>query len=227
MTSSSSNRWRQIEALFYEALDLAPEARPEFLDNKCAGDAALRKEIESLLASSEQPADFLHQRVVEAAHRMMSDERREMMAPGTQLGHYKIISLLGTGGMGEVYLAEDTNLPRKVALKMLTPDLTLDERGLRRFEHEAHAVSALNHPNILTIYEFGQANGMRFIVSEFIEGVTLRQKMASGQASIGCCSRHCHTNGERFGRCSQFRYRPSRHQARECHRSDRRNREGA
>ncbi|MFZ3262873.1 MAG: protein kinase [Terriglobales bacterium] len=178
MTSSSSNRWRQIEALFYEALDLAPGARPEFLDNKCAGDAALRKEIESLLASSEQPADFLHQHVVEAAHRMMTDERREMMAPGTRLGHYKIISLLGAGGMGEVYLAEDTNLPRKVALKMLAPDLTLDERGLRRFEHEAHAASALNHPNILTIYEFGQADGMRFIVSEFIEGVTLRQKMA-------------------------------------------------
>jgi len=182
--ASSPDRWRQIESLFYEALELQPELRPAFLDKKCAGDAELRKEIETLLASAEQPMDFLNQPVVEAAHRMMADDRREMMAPGTQLTHYKIISLLGAGGMGEVYLAEDTQLRRKVALKMIAPDLTLDERGLRRFEHEAQAASALNHPNILTIYEFGQADGMRFIVSEFIEGETLRQKLSAGRLEL-------------------------------------------
>jgi serine/threonine-protein kinase len=182
--SSPSGHWRQIEAIFYEALDLAPEARPEFLDRKCAGDAALRKEVESLLASSEQPADFLHERVVKAAHRMMTDELRKMMAPGAILGHYKIVSLLGTGGMGEVYLAEDMQLPRKVALKMIAPELTLEERGLRRFEHEARAASALNHPNILTIYEFGNSDGMHFIASEFIDGMTLRNRMAMGRIPL-------------------------------------------
>jgi serine/threonine protein kinase len=184
VTAASPDRWRQIETLFYEALELQPELRPEFLDKKCAGDSELRKEIETLLASAEQPMDFLKEPVVRAAHRMMSDDRRKMMAPGSQLTHYKIISLLGAGGMGEVYLAEDTQLRRKVALKMIAPDLTLDERGLRRFEHEAQAASALNHPNILTIYEFGQADGMRFIVSEFIEGATLRQKLLTGRLDL-------------------------------------------
>ena len=86
--------------------------------------------------------------------------------------------------MGEVYLAEDMRLRRKVALKMLRRILTGDERGLRRFEQEAHAASALNHPNILTIYEFGQADGLHFIASEFIEGATLRQKMAGGRLEL-------------------------------------------
>src|ERR1035438_1248153 len=182
--ASASDRWRHVEALFYEALDLKPEKRSEFLDQKCAGDAELRKDVETLLASAEQPMDFLHQPVVAAAHRMMSDDRRETMAAGTRLAHYKIVSMLGAGGMGEVYLAEDTQLRRKVALKMIALELTLDERGLRRFEHEAHAASALNHPNILTIYEFGQADGMRFIASEFIEGATLRQKVVTGRLEL-------------------------------------------
>ena len=107
-----------------------------------------------------------------------------MIAPGTRLAHYEIISILGSGGMGEVYLAQDMRLGRKVAIKLLLPDLTLDERGLRRFEHEAQAASALNHPNILTIYEFGQAEGLRFIVSEYIEGITLRYKMAAGRMEL-------------------------------------------
>ena len=92
--------------------------------------------------------------------------------------------MIGAGGMGEVYLAQDTRLRRKVAIKMLAPELTGDQRGLRRFEQEAHAASALNHPNILTIYEFGQADGLHFIVSEFVEGVTLRQKMSSGRLEL-------------------------------------------
>jgi serine/threonine-protein kinase len=177
--ASSSTRWQRLQALFYEALDLKPEARSAFLEQNCAGDIELRKEVEALLDSAEKPMDFLQQPVVDAAHQMMLQSRREMVAPGTQLTHYKILSTLGAGGMGEVYLAEDIRLRRKVALKMLAPELTRDERGLRRFEHEAHAASALNHPNILTIYEFGQVEGLHFIASEFIDGVTLRQKMVA------------------------------------------------
>jgi serine/threonine protein kinase len=115
---------------------------------------------------------------------MTADHRDGMIAPGTNLEHYQILSMLGAGGMGEVYLAQDLRLGRKVALKMLLPELTQDERDLRRFEHEAQATSALNHPNILTIYEFGQADGLRFIVSEYIEGLTLRYKMASGRMEL-------------------------------------------
>jgi serine/threonine protein kinase len=114
----------------------------------------------------------------------MTEHRDGMIAPGKKLEHYQILSMLGAGGMGEVYLAQDLRLGRKVALKMLLPELTRDERDLRRFEHEAHATSALNHPNILTIYEFGQAEGLRFIVSEYVEGLTLRYRMASGQMEL-------------------------------------------
>jgi len=115
---------------------------------------------------------------------MTTEHRGGMFAPGTKLEHYQIISMLGAGGMGEVYLAQDLRLGRKVALKMLRPELTGDERDLRRFEHEAHATSALNHPNILTIYEFGQAEGLRFIVSEYVEGLSLRYKMEGGRMEL-------------------------------------------
>ena len=183
-SSSSSDRWRQLEALFYRALELKPEARGEFLDQNCDGDTELRKEVETLLASAEKPMDFLEMPVLEAAHQMVEESGRETIPPGTRLAHYEIISMLGAGGMGEVYLAEDRLLRRKVALKMLAPELTRDERGLRRFEHEAHAASALNHPNILTIHEFGQADGLHFIASEFIEGVTLRQRLGNGRLEL-------------------------------------------
>ncbi len=160
--SSSFNRWHRIEALFYEALDLAPEARSAFLKEKCGGDFELRKEVDSLLASADKPVDFLEKPVFAAAERVISEQNRGMISPGTKLAHYEIISMLGVGGLGEVYLAEDTRLRRKVALKMLIPELTRDESGLRRFEQEAHAASALNHPNILTIFEFGQTDGCHF-----------------------------------------------------------------
>src|SRR5688572_23357599 len=99
------------------------------------------------------------------------------VASGTQLGRYEICSLLGAGGMGEVYLARDTRLRRNIALKLLPADLSLDKDRLLRFEQEAYAASALNHPNILTIYEIGQAGDTRFIAAEFIDGVTVRDQI--------------------------------------------------
>ncbi len=182
--SSSSERWRRIEGLFYQALDLEPDARSAFLDQSCGTDTELRREVEGLLKSAEQTMDFLQKPVLEAAQNIMDIGRHESIAPGTELAHYKIISMLGAGGMGEVYLAEDLRLRRKVAIKLLATVLTQDERGLRRFEHEAHAASALNHPNILTIYEFGHADGLHFIVSEYIEGGTLRQHVAAGRMEL-------------------------------------------
>jgi serine/threonine protein kinase/TolB-like protein len=179
--ATSPERWQRLQAVFYQALELPAEARSAFLERHCDGDPQLRQELEDLLEATEKPLEFLKQPIVEAAHQIVSDKSVPALAPGTGLGHYEVVSLLGTGGMGEVYLAEDARLRRKVALKMLKPDLTRDERDLRRFEQEALAASALNHPNILTIYEFCQVNDLHFIVSEFIEGETLRLKIGRGR----------------------------------------------
>jgi serine/threonine-protein kinase len=192
-----AERWHRIEELFHAALDLEPQARPVFLEQACGPDHELRQEVESLLNSTGKSMAFVPQAVLEMAHEMSAAAGNDSnstgkqfrsfgrtIAAGTQLAHYKVISMLGAGGMGEVYLAEDLHLRRKVAIKMLAPELTSDEHGLQRFEREAHAASALNHPNILTVYEFGQADGLQFIVSEFVEGTTLREMVASGQLEL-------------------------------------------
>jgi eukaryotic-like serine/threonine-protein kinase len=191
-----AERWRRIEELFHAALDLEPQARPPFLQQACGDDIDLIKEVESLLDSSNKTMDFVPQAVLEVAHKMSAEDPHNVptgvqsgifkatIAAGTQLAHYKVISMLGAGGMGEVYLAVDLQLRRKVALKMLAPELTGDEHGLQRFEQEARAASALNHPNILTVYEFRQADGLRFIASEFVEGTTLRQGLGGGRLEL-------------------------------------------
>lgn len=190
---ASPNQWRRIEELFYAALELPAEARTSFLRQACGPDAKLYEEVAALLNSSEKPLDFVPAAVYKLAHQITSQDgnagaaaapQRGPIAAGVQVAHYKIVSMLGSGGMGEVYLAEDLKLRRKVALKMLAPELTGDERGLQRFEQEAYASSALNHPNILTIYEFGQADGMHYIASEYVEGTTLRQKMLHGRLPL-------------------------------------------
>jgi serine/threonine protein kinase/TolB-like protein/Tfp pilus assembly protein PilF len=169
MTDSSPDRRRQVEALISEALKMPPDQRAQFLDTRCAGNSELWKEVDALLESGEHPTKLA---------RPPGSGTPRVMASGKLFSHYKIISMLGAGGMGEVYLAEDMQLRRRVALKMIAPSLSLDERGLRRFEQEAQAASALNHPNILTVYEFGQADGVHYIASEFVDGVTLRNRMA-------------------------------------------------
>ncbi len=192
----SSDQWRRIEELFYAAVDLPVEARSGFLQQACGGDAELRKKVEALLDSAEKPVDFLPEAVRKMARQLRAESGDEMtpnggtpshnvfIAAGTKLAHYKVLSLLGAGGMGEVYLAEDMLLRRKVALKMLAPKLAGDRDGFLRFEQEAYAASALNHPNILTIYEFGEADGLRFIASEYVEGMTLRHKMESAKLPL-------------------------------------------
>jgi serine/threonine protein kinase/TolB-like protein/Tfp pilus assembly protein PilF len=181
---SGSDRWRQLEALFSEASELKPDARAAFLELNCSGDAELKKEVEALLESADKPMDFLEKPVAEAARRMMAEKLKKTLAPEALFGHYRIISMLGAGGMGEVYLAEDVRLGRRVALKVLAPELTHDENGLKRFEQEARTVSAINHPNILTVYDFGQVDGLHFIASEFIEGSTLRERLVNGKLEL-------------------------------------------
>ena len=146
------------------------------------------------------------------------------LAPGTKLGRYEIRSKLGQGGMGEVYLAQDTKLDRKVAIKLLTPDIATDKNRMNRFVQEAKAASALNHPNIITIHEIDETSVGQFLATEFIDGETLRERMRRelAQAGPGCrCGR---ANNKCVIGCTQCRNSSSRHQAGKRHAPSRRNR---
>jgi serine/threonine protein kinase/Tol biopolymer transport system component len=168
-------RWQKIKGIFHAALEREPHARAPFLDQACPGDDELRSEVESLLSSYEQTGEFIDSPAYEAAAGIIVDNASGLRASQV-LGSYRILSTLGRGGMGEVYLAEDNRLGRKVALKLLPSSFTNDPDRLARFEREARAASALNHPNILTIYEVGSFENRRFIAAEYVEGETLRQR---------------------------------------------------
>src|SRR6266705_3011731 len=162
-------RWEQVGKLYQGALALQPAERETFLDDACGDDKALRREVESLLAAEDGAGSFLAAGAMKDAAKMLVEDE-SLLLVGQELGHYRVLSLLGSGGMGEVYLAEDTRLKRKVALKLLPAELTANQDRLRRFEQEAHTASALNHPNILTIHEIGEAEDRRFIAAEFVDG---------------------------------------------------------
>ncbi len=174
-----AERWAKIDRLFDEAMEQAPESRADFLAVACAGDDELRREVESLLDAHSQTASFLSSLALDVAARQLASEGQTSLI-GKQLGAYQIISVLGFGGMGEVYLARDERLKRKLALKLLPQQFTRDADRVRRFEREARAASALNHPNIITIYEIGKMAGTYFIAAEYVEGQTLRQLVERG-----------------------------------------------
>ena len=176
-------RWQETERLFHAVLNVKPEERAAFLDAACANDARLRDEVEALLRSDGDEANSVEMipSIVAAAWVKQSGEGRLV---GRVMGRYRILAPLGSGGMGEVYLAEDTTLNRKVALKLLPAHFTQDRDRLRRFDQEARAASALNHPNIITIYEIGQWDDTQFIATEFIEGKTLRDRMQLGRMPL-------------------------------------------
>jgi non-specific serine/threonine protein kinase len=177
-----TGRWKQAFDLFQSAVERAPEERAAFLDESCHGDEDMRREVESLLTSHERAENFIEVPAFEAAPELVPNDSAGPMV-GKIIGHYRIESLLGVGGMGEVYLACDERLGRKAALKLLPDRLTTDETQLSRFKNEARTASGLNHPNILTVYEIGAEGNVQFIAMEFIEGVTLRAALASGRTS--------------------------------------------
>jgi serine/threonine-protein kinase len=177
-------RWQRVKELFDSALELEAEERRVFLNQRCAGDDELRREVESLLESDDDTDSFMESPAVEdAADTLAGDDAR--LQAGQKINRYEIVSLIGQGGMGEVYLAHDSRLGRKVALKLLPTYLSNDKGRLRRFEQEARSASALNHPNVCTIYEVGETEETRpFIAMEQIEGITLRQRLEQGQIKL-------------------------------------------
>lgn len=176
-------RHGQIVKLYHSLLELDAAERSVFLAQTCVDDEALRHELESLLASHLQAESFLESPAIEVAAQLLADDRQRDMV-GCNLGHYKIKALLGAGGMGEVYLAQDTKLDREVALKLLPAEVAANLDRMRRFTREAKAASALNHPNIITIHEVGQSDSGEFIVTEFIDGRTLRQEMQTAPLQL-------------------------------------------
>src|SRR5213595_2502272 len=177
-----AERWKQVNDLFQSAVERAPAERAAFLDEACHGDESLRRELGSLLTSYERSENFIELPAFEVAPELLTNEKASVLV-GKVIGHYRIESLIGVGGMGEVYLARDERLGRKAALKLLPHTLTTDETQLSRFKNEARTASSLNHPNILTVYEIGAEGNVQFIATEFIEGTTLRAALASGRMS--------------------------------------------
>ena len=177
-------RWQQIKDVFHSALKYEPAQRSIFLSKACDNDAALQREVESLLAAHEKDGSFIDSPAYRAVPDLISDDPPVDLKPGEVLGSYQITSFLNRGGMGEVYLAQDQRLRRKVALKLLPSSFTKDVSRLQRFEQEARAASALNHPNIIAIYEICEVNSSLMMATEFVEGVTLRQHLTSGPLTL-------------------------------------------
>jgi len=178
-------RWQQVKELFRSALEHKVEERAAFLDRACDGDDALRREVESLLSSFAESDSIIQRPVAEAAAELFGGDQQAEKLVGQRVGHYDVVALLGEGGMGTVYLARDTKLGRKVAVKLLPSYFISDADRLRRFKQEACAASSLNHPNILTIHEIGQSEDRHFIATEFVDGETLRASLARAQMKIG------------------------------------------
>ncbi|PWT89069.1 MAG: hypothetical protein C5B55_11985 [Blastocatellia bacterium] len=170
----NNSAWQQAKRIFDEARKLPFAERTMFIERSCSGDEELRTQVEKLLVSYD--SDFLEDNVLEAANALISP----VLAQGQVIGKYRTHELIGSGGMGQVFRAEDMELNRPVAFKVLHKDVAEDKERVRRFIQEARAASALNHPNILTIHEIGSFEGSSYIVSEYIDGETLRECMQRG-----------------------------------------------
>ncbi len=178
-----SERWKRIDDLLEAAFDVPPGERSAFLDRACAGDEELRREVEALLDFDRDAGSFLESPALDAAADLLA-EPPSGLAAGRRIGHYTILSRIGSGGMGEVYLAEDTRLGRRVALKLLPTSFTADARLRARFLREARLASTLDHPSICTIHEVGRSEGHFFIAMQYVEGATLKELVEAAPLSL-------------------------------------------
>jgi serine/threonine protein kinase/Tol biopolymer transport system component len=185
MSRVNPQHWQQVKEVFEGALERHGAERAEFLERVCAGDVALREEVESLLRSYREAGSFMESPAVAGAARSLVGEQKKLTV-GQLVKHYQILAAIGEGGMGEVYLAKDTILGRRVALKVLPESVGKDPDRLRRFKQEARSASMLNHPNVCVIHEIGETDdGRPFIAMEYIAGVTLRKRMNERPVKLG------------------------------------------
>ena len=180
----SPDSWKRIKEIFQSAQELTPAERPDFLAKACGDDQSIREEVEALLTADASNETFLSAPAYEFAAGILAGEGSEF-SPGQKIGRYEILCPLGSGGMGQIYLAEDKELHRKIAVKLISPHFANDNRRVHRFEQEARAASALNHPNICVIHEIGTTEaGRHFIAMEYIQGITLREQLSRGALSV-------------------------------------------
>ena len=170
------DRWRQVDLLLEEAIEIPPEHRSAFLDRACSADPGLRRDVDALLQAHQKSDGFLNETAMEMRAKQIAVDRPASLI-GRRLDHYQVLALIGAGGMGEVYRAQDVRLDREVAIKVLPEHLAQDPVALARFEREAKAVAALSHPNILAIHDVGLQEGIRYAVMELLEGENLRERL--------------------------------------------------
>src|SRR4029450_3137347 len=176
MNQRVMDRWTTVKRIHQSALDKNPSERAAFVDESCGDDETLRHEVQSLLTYASEAESFLERPAIDIAPK--PSESHEATLVGRTVSHYQVLSVLGAGGMGEVYLARDPRLDRTVALKILPGEFAADPDRMQRFTREAKAASALNHPNVATIYDVGESDGISFIVMEHVEGETLLARIS-------------------------------------------------